>query len=87
MSAKAQVQQTHVNPMVHVIAPLVAIGATMIVRKVLNQGYRRATGHAAPDSRDPSTRLASALLWTAVTAAAAATAEVAVYRATARWMG
>jgi hypothetical protein len=76
----------HVNPMVHVIAPLVAIGATMIVRKMLNQGYKRTTGHAAPDSRDPNTRLASALVWTAVTAAAAAVAEVAVYRATARWM-
>ncbi len=81
------VETAHVNPMVHVIAPIVAIGATMIVRKLLNQGYRRATGHAAPDSRDPSTRLASALIWTAVTAATAATAEVAVYRATARWMG
>ena len=76
----------HVNPMVHVVAPLVAIGATMLVRKMLNQGYRRTTGHTAPDSRDPNTRLATALVWTAVSAAAAAVAEVAVYRATARWM-
>jgi len=87
MSSSVPAQQTHVNPLVHVVAPLVAIGATMVVRKMLNKGYQRATGHAAPDSRDPSTRLASALLWTAITAAAAATAEVAVYRATARWMG
>lgn len=79
-------QPTHVNPLVHVIAPVIAIGATMIVRKMLNQGYKRATGHVAPDSRDPNTRLASALIWTAVTAAAAAVAEVAVYRATTRWM-
>lgn len=84
--AEDSVEPTHVHPMVHVIAPLVAIGATMIVRKMLNQGYERTTGHAAPDSRDPNTRLVSALIWTAVTAAAAAVAEVAVYRATARWM-
>ena len=84
--AQNSVEPTRVNPMVHVVAPLIAIGATMIVRKMLNQGYKRTTGHAAPDSRDPNTRLASALIWTAVTAAAAAVAEVAVYRATARWM-
>lgn len=80
------VETPHVNPMVHVVAPLVAIGATMLVRKMLNQGYKRATGHAAPDSRDPSTGIATAIVWTAVSAAAAAVAEVAVYRATARWM-
>ena len=84
--ASTQVETPHVNPMVHVVAPLVAIGATMVVRKMLNQGYRRVTGHAAPDSRDPTTGLATAIVWTAVSAAAAAVAEVAVYRATARWM-
>lgn len=84
--ANDSVDTPHVNPMVHVVAPLVAIGATMVVRKLLNQGYRRATGHPAPDSRDPTTGLATAILWTAVSAAAAAVAEVAVYRATARWM-
>lgn len=71
---------------VHLIAPILAIGATALARKFLNTGYRKVTGHAAPDSRDPSVSIVSALAWTALTAATAAVVEVGIYRATARWM-
>lgn len=72
----------HVNPMVHLIAPLVAIGATMIVRKVLTASYRSLTGKDAPRSNDPGVPFGKALLWATVTAAIAAGAEVVAYRVT-----
>jgi hypothetical protein len=76
--------QVEVSPLVHVIAPIVAIGATMLVRKAMNVGYRRATGTDAPGPRDPGVTLGRALIWAVVTAATAAAVEVAVYRITAR---
>ena len=79
-----QSPQAEVNPLVHVITPIVAIGATMLVRKALNVGYRRVTGTDAPGPRDPGVTLGRALLWAVVTAAAAAAVEVAVYRVTSR---
>ena len=65
---------------IHVLAPLVVMGATWGVRKVLDSGYRRFTGHNAPNAHDTQTSLASALAWAAVTAASAAVVEVAVFR-------
>ncbi len=72
------------SPLVHLVAPIVAIGATMIVRKALNAGYRRATGSDAPGPRDPGVSIGRVILWSVVTAAAATAVEVAVYRITNR---
>lgn len=69
-----------VNPMVHLIAPVAAIVGTMVVRKIVNTAYEKATGKPAPLPRDPGTSLARALVWTAVITATAAVAEVAIYR-------
>jgi hypothetical protein len=85
MSKDADLESTpdvdiEVNPMVHMIAPVAAIIGTIIVRKVVNVAYERATGHKAPEARDPQTSLARALLWTAVITTSAAVAEVAIYR-------
>ena len=71
-----------INPMMHLVAPLVAFGATMIVRRVINSGYRRITKNEAPQPNDPSLPFAKALLWAVATAAIAAGVEVAVYRMT-----
>lgn len=65
---------------IHVLAPLVVMGATWGVRKALDNGYRRLTGHSAPTAHDTQISLASALAWAAVTAASAAVVEVAVFR-------
>ena len=70
-----------VNPLVHMIAPVVAIFGTILVRKIVNVAYERATGHKAPEARDPQTSLMRALAWTAVITTSAAVAEVAIYRA------
>jgi len=66
--------------MVHVIAPVVAFGATALVRKMLQTGYRLATGTDAPDTRDPRVKFARALAWTIITASTSAIVEVGVYR-------
>lgn len=72
----------HINPVLHLVAPLAAIVATMVVRSVMNRAYESITGHEPPAPRDPSVRLSRALLWTAATATTAAVVEVAVYRLT-----
>ena len=82
MSDDTQVQ---VNPLAHLIAPVAAIGATFLVRKALDRGYRSVTGHRAPEARDPGVSLRQALLWTAATAVTAALVVVAVYRLANQW--
>ena len=69
------------NPIMHLIVPIAAIGATMLMRKVLNTSYQRATGSSAPDPRDPRVNSGRALVWAIVTAATAAAVETVVYRA------
>lgn len=64
-------------------APIIAVGATMALRKVMNGGYRQLTGHRPPDPNSPSTPVLNAVLWAVATAAAAALVEVAIYRITA----
>ena len=72
--------EIEVNPLAHLVAPIIAIGATMLVRKLMNDGYKRVSGGPVPDLRDPHTTISRALFWTAITAATAAVVEVAVYR-------
>lgn len=68
------------NVMVHVLAPLAAIGATWAVRKALDSSYRSIMGKAAPNPQDVNGTWGSVLMWAVVTAASAAVVEVAVYR-------
>jgi hypothetical protein len=68
------------NPIMHLVAPITAIGATMVMRKVLNAAYESRTGNLAPDPRDNRVGFGRALMWAVVTAAAAAAVETAVYR-------
>ena len=77
----ADEQDIEVNPMVHLIAPVVAIVGTMVVRKLVNTAYERTTGRPAPLPRDPRTPMLRAILWTAVITTTTAVAEVAIYRA------
>jgi hypothetical protein len=72
--------QVDVNPLAHVIAPIVAIGATMLVRKWMNSGYKRVAKGPVPTAGDPRVSLGRALMWSAITAATAAVVEVAVFR-------
>ncbi len=85
MSVEHTQEAPEVNPMVHVIAPVAAIAATMLARRLLNGGYRHITGHSAPVPKDPSVSLSRAIAWTALTAATAAVVEVMVYRSTMHW--
>lgn len=68
------------SAMLHLTATLVAFGATTLVRRALDGGYRRATGRPVPGT-DPATSIGRALAWAALTAATAAVVEVAVLRA------
>jgi hypothetical protein len=73
-------EATHNNLVIHVLAPLAAMGATWATRKALDTGYRSVTGRIAPNSQDVQVRLGSAVMWAAITAASAAVVEVAVFR-------
>lgn len=68
------------NPVMHLLAPVIAITATMVVRKVLNAGYEQVTGNKPPAPRDPSIAFRRAVVWAVITAATAAAVETAVYR-------
>lgn len=70
------------NVVLHIVAPIAAIGATMVLRRVMNSGYRAVTGSAPPDPRDGTSSWARAITWAALTAATAAVVEVVVYRLT-----
>lgn len=75
-------EHEHAAPsaMIHVVAPLAAFAATWLVRKAMNGGYRAVSGQRAPEGRDLDVTWTRALVWTAVTASAAAVVEVAIYR-------
>lgn len=77
----SQAQSSGANQLVvHVLAPLAAMGATWAARKALDSSYRKLTGNSAPNPQDERVNLGSALAWAAITAASAAIVEVAVYR-------
>lgn len=69
-----------VSPATHLIAPLAAIGATLLVRKIINSGYERVTKTPPPAPSDPSVGLGRALAWAVTIAATAAIAEVVAFR-------
>lgn len=72
--------QVEVSPIAHIIAPIIAIGATMLVRKWMNSGYKRLATGPVPTAGDPRVSFGRALMWSALTAATAAVVEVAVFR-------
>ena len=74
-------EETEVNPMVHVVAPVVAIIGTMLIRKAINSAYERATGRVAPLPRDPAVPIVRAVAWTVLITTTAAVAELVIYRA------
>jgi hypothetical protein len=74
--------EARANPALHLVAPLLAFGATYAVRKALTVGFRQVTGKSAPDPHERGTPFMTAVMWAAATAAAAAIVEVAVYRFT-----
>lgn len=77
--------EIQIRPLAHLIAPIAAIGATMLVRKLMNDGYRKVSGGPVPTPSDPAVTFGRALMWTAITAATAAVVEVAVFRLANQW--
>lgn len=72
------------HPILHITAPLVALGATWVARAALNRIYTKSTGHEPPASDDASVSFMKALTWTLVTASTAAVIEMVIYRSASR---
>jgi hypothetical protein len=68
------------NMMLKVAAPLIAVGATWAVRKVMEKGYSGLTGNAPPRANDPDQGLTRVLMWATATAAAIAVVDVVISR-------
>ena len=68
------------STMVKIIAPVAAIGATWLVRKVLDSGYKAATGKQPPHASDPGQSMMRIILWAATSAAAIAVVNVVIDR-------
>lgn len=66
------------------LAPIVSLGVTMLVRKGLQKGYERRTGHTPPERGDLSTPIGTVILWAGITAIATALIDVMVQRGAAR---
>lgn len=62
------------------VAPLVALGATWAVRKVMTAAYKSRTGHEPPQSDDPEVALVKILMWTISTSVVSAAVEVIIIR-------
>ena len=69
-----------VHPLLHLVAPVVAMGAIWIARQGLRASYEGLSGREAPRPYEQETPWARALLWTAATATTAAVIEVSVRR-------
>ncbi|MDO9484713.1 MAG: hypothetical protein Q7K25_01420 [Actinomycetota bacterium] len=52
----------HANRAAHLAAPLVALAATIVVRRVLASRYRRASGDPVPNPRDMRVTFVRALI-------------------------
>jgi hypothetical protein len=66
-----------------VAAPIITIGATWAVRKVLEKAYAGTVGGKPPRASDPDASMRRVILWAVATAAAVAVVNVAVDRLTA----
>lgn len=62
------------------VAPLVALGATWAVRKVMTSAYKSRTGHEPPQSDDPEVTLGKILAWAIATSVVSAAVEVIIIR-------
>lgn len=72
-----------VSTALKVVAPLLAIGAGIVVRKVLDTAYEKTTGAPPPRANDRDVRIGRVLVYAAATAMAIAMVNVAVDRMTA----
>ena len=68
------------NMILKVAAPIVAIGATWAVRKIMGKSYSGLTGNPPPRANDPNQHLMKVLLWATATAAAIAVVDVVISR-------
>ncbi|HEY7823295.1 MAG TPA: DUF4235 domain-containing protein [Acidimicrobiia bacterium] len=73
-------------PIAAVVAPALAFGANIVAGKALAAAYRSIAGKEAPSSKDRSAHLGAVLAWAALSAASAAVIQVAIFRATARFL-
>ena len=68
------------NMILKVAAPIIAVGATWAVRKLMDKSYSGLTGNPPPRANDPDQRLTKVLLWATATAAAIAVVDVVISR-------
>jgi len=66
------------------LAPIVTIGATWLVTRGLNAGYRSFTGSQPPKASDASAPLRKVIVWSLVTACAVTVVNLGVDRWVAR---
>ena len=75
-----QVNAPTINVVQSMKIAVMEMAAHFVVRRVLDSGFRHATGHAPPTARDRSVPLRRAAAWAAVTAGSVAAANVLVDR-------
>jgi hypothetical protein len=71
-------------PLAAIVAPALAFGANIVAGKALASAHRAILGREAPSTKDTQAPIGAVIAWAAVSAAAAAVIQVAVFRAVAR---
>ena len=66
--------------MARTVAPLITLGATWAVRKVMMKSYEAATGKPAPVVYSSEASAASKIVWAAAMAATIASIEIVVWK-------
>ena len=69
-----------INPVARVMAPVAALVATMIARRILESRYRRVTDSTVPKAAELRVTFRRALVWSAATAVVTSVVETAVVR-------
>ncbi len=68
------------NNLLKYAAPVIAIGATWAVKKIMDKSYQRFTGSPPPRASDRDSGMVRILLWATATAAAIAIVDVVITR-------
>lgn len=72
--------EVEIRPSVRLVAPLVAFGATMAMRKFMESTYKKTAGEPVPRPNDLRVSLTRTLTWSVATAVVMTLVEVVIVR-------
>jgi len=72
--------EVEIRPSVRLVAPVIAFGATMAMRKLMERTYKKTAGQPVPHPHDLRVSLTRTLTWSVATAVVMTLVEVVIVR-------